>query len=399
MPTAETRRVLIIVENLPVPVDRRVWQEATTLREAGYQVSVICPAGKGCEARREVLDGIHIYRHPLPLEARGVLGFFAEYGAALCWEILLAWRVFLTRGFDVIHACNPPDNLFLIGGFFKLFGKRYLFDQHDPCPEMYEAKFGRRGIVHAFVRLAERLNYATADAVIATNASIRDVVLRRGKLPPERVHVVRSGPGAAWHAPVEPDPAWRQGRPHLVGYVGVMGNQDGVDLLLEGVRYLVHDLHRRDVQFVLLGDGPELPALRARAREFAIEDYCTFTGFVSDGARLRSALGSADVCVTPDPSNAYNDRCTMNKVLEYMALGRAQVQFDLPEGRAAAGEAALYARPNDPADLMDRVVELLDDPQRAAALGACGRRRVDEELAWRYEAPKLLRAYDQLFAT
>lgn len=391
-------RVLMIVENLPVPVDRRVWQEATTLRQAGYDVSVICPVGHGCDARREVLDGIHIYRHPLPVEARGPLGFALEYGAALCWEMWLAWRVWFTRGFDAIHACNPPDHLFLVAAPFALLGARYLFDQHDAYPHMYEVKFQRRGLLHALVRLTERLNFRWADVVIASSASLRDRATSSGNVDPERVHLVRSGPDLAHFPGVTPAKHWHNGRRHLVGYVGVMGSQDGVDLLLRGVRYLVHERGRTDVQFVCAGDGPELSGLRTLARELEVDPYVTFPGFLSDRVALHAAIGSADVCVTPDPSNIYNDTCFLNKVVEYMALGRAQVMFDLPEGRAAAQDAALYAPPNDPRALMDRVVELLDDPARARTMGATGRQRIEAELAWCHEAPALLRAYEQLFA-
>lgn len=398
MPATRPRRVLFIVENLPVPADRRVWEEATTLRAAGYEVSVICPTGKAYTARHEVLDGIHIYRHTLPMEARGAAAYLVEYGAALFWQFVLAWRVFLTRGFDAIHACNPPDNIFLVAMWFKPFGVRYVFDQHDVCPEMFESKFGGRGPLYQVMLLWERLTFWLADVAIVPNESHRRVAIERGRMAPERVHVVRSGPNLARLRRVDPDPAWRRGRQYLVAYVGVMGKQDGVDLLLEGVRYVVHDLHRTDIQFVLLGDGPEFDALQALADALDVAPYVTFAGFVSDTERLCSALSTADACVTPDPSSPYNDLCTMNKIMEYMALGKPQVQFDLPEGHASAGDTSLYAASGDVRDLMCKVMELLQDPERARALGDAGRRRVEDVLQWTHEQPKLLAAYDQLFA-
>ena len=390
------KRILIIVENLPVPFDRRVWQEATTLHAAGYEVSVICPVGKGCTRRREVIDGIHVYRHPLPLEASGVLGYALEYGAAFIWQALLAWRIFLTRGFDVIHACNPPDTIFLVGLMFKPFGRRFVFDHHDINPELYEAKFGRRDVFHRLLLWLERMTFRVADVSIATNLSYRRVALERGGMDPERVFVVRSGPDLSRVRRQAPDPALRRGRRFLVGYVGVMGRQEGIDKLLRAVDYIVHEAKRRDVQFVLVGGGSELERMRAYARELGVADHVTFTGRVPDDQML-AALSTADVCVNPDVANEMNDKSTMNKIMEYMALGKPIVQFDLAEGRYSAQEASLYAARNDEMDLAEKMLELLDDAARRQHMGEYGRRRVESSLAWEHEAPKLLQAYDRLF--
>lgn len=234
--------VLILVENLPVPFDRRVWQEACTLRDAGWTVSVICPTGKGCEKKFEAIDDIHVYRYNLPLEAAGAPGYLLEYGAALFWSLLLSLRVLLTRGFDVLHACNPPDLLFLIGGFYKLFGKKFVFDQHDLNPELYAAKFGRKDFLYRLLLGLERWTFRTADVAIATNESYRRIALERGGMPAERVFVVRSGPSLARLRIGPPDARLKRGRKHLVGYVGVMGRQEGIDLLLRAVRHLVFEL-------------------------------------------------------------------------------------------------------------------------------------------------------------
>jgi glycosyltransferase involved in cell wall biosynthesis len=391
------RRVLIIIENLPAPFDRRVWQEATALRDAGYGVSIICPTGKGYEAKCETIDDIAIYRHALPLEAKGAAGYLIEYAVALFWEFVLAWRVLFTRGFDVIHACNPPDDIFLIGGFFKLcFRKKFLFDHHDVNPELYEAKFGRRDFFYKVMLLWERLTFAIADVSIATNESYRQVAIERGKMHPAKVFVVRSGPSLERMRIVPPVPALKRGRRFLVGYVGVMGAQEGLDYLLRAARHIIHDLQRSDVHFGLVGSGSELESLKRQAVALGIADHVSFTGRVSDG-ELLAMLNTADVCVNSDSFNPMNDKSTMNKIMEYMALGKPIVQFDLTEGRFSAQGASLYARPNDAIDLGDKIVALLDDPARRAEMGRIGRARIEGELAWPFEVPKLLAAYAALW--
>ena len=391
------RRVLIIVENLPVPFDRRVWSEATTLVKAGYAVSVICPKGKGATSSYEVIDGVHIYRHPLPLEAEGALGYALEYGAALFWEFLLSLKVARQRGFDVVHACNPPDTIFLIGGFYRLFGKKFLFDHHDINPELYEAKFNRRDFGWKLMVWLERLSFRTANISIATNESYRDIAITRGGMAPDKVHIVRSGPNLDRVREVAPDPKWRNGRRFVVGYVGVIGKQEGLDLLLDSVEHLVKVRNRDDIQFVICGGGSELEAIKAETVARSLGDYVTYTGRCSDET-LFSALSTSDICVNPDRPTAMNDKSTMNKIMEYMALGKPIVQYEVKEGRFSAQDSSLYAAPNDPIDFGDKIVELLDDPERRAAMGAIGRERVRTELAWSHEAPKLLAAYGSLFA-
>jgi len=397
MASAGRRRVLIIVENLPVPFDRRVWQEATTLAGAGYAVSVICPKGKNYERGYEYLEGVHIYRHPLPIEANGAVGYAAEYALALFWQLVLAWRVYFAHGFDVIHACNPPDTIFIIGRLFKLFGKRFVFDHHDINPELYEAKFGRRDFFYRLLCRLERMTFRTADISIATNESYRRIAIERGGMAPERVHVVRSGPDLKRLKRVPPDESLKRGRRYLVGYVGVMGRQEGIDLLLRAVRYVVFSKKRTDIHFGLVGGGPELAALERYAAELGVADYVTFTGRVPDAELLRW-LNTADVCVNPDVANEMNDKSTMNKIMEYMALGKPIVQFDLTEGRFSALEASWYARRNDEVDLANKIVALLDAPAERERMGEYGRNRVVNALAWNHEAPKLLHAYEQLFA-
>ncbi|PCH59215.1 MAG: glycosyltransferase WbuB [Gammaproteobacteria bacterium] len=392
----KTRRVLFIVENLPSPFDRRVWQEATTLHGAGYEVSIICPVGKGYEEKYELIDGVHIYRHSLPLEAEGALGYLLEYTIALFWQFSLACRVLLTRGFDVIHACNPPDNIFLIGGFFKLFGKKFLFDHHDINPELYEAKFGRRDFFYKVMLAWERWTFKTANVSIATNESYKKIAIERGGMPEERVFVVRSGPKLDRLRIMPPVESLKQGRKYLVGYVGVMGKQEGIDYLLRAARHIVYEIGRKDVHFGLVGGGTSLDEMRCYAEELQVSEYVTFTGRVPDKDMLEM-LNTADVCVNPDVANEMNDKSTMNKIMEYMALGKPVVQFDLAEGRCSAQEASLYALKNDAEDMARKIVELLDNPERREVMGEFGRKRIEETLSWEHEAPRLLSAYDMLF--
>ncbi len=390
------KKILIIVENLPSPFDRRVWQEATTLYENGYEVNIICPTGKGYEKKFEVIDGIHIYRHSLPLEADGFVGYVLEYSVALFWEFVLAWKVLLTRGFDVIQACNPPDNIFLIGGFFKLLGKKFVFDHHDVNPELYEAKFGRKDFLYKVMLLLEQLTFKVADISIATNDSYRKIAIERAGMDPKKIFVVRSGPKLDRLKILSPVPELKKGRQFLIGYVGVMGKQEGIDSLLRSASYLIKDCGRTDIHFGLVGGGTELESMQNYAKELGIADYVTFTGRVPDKEMLKF-LNTADVCVNPDIANQMNDISTMNKIMEYMALGKPIVQFDLAEGRFSAQEASLYARKNDEEDMADKIVELLDSPELRKKMGEFGRNRVLNALEWKYEAPKLLKAYDKLF--
>jgi glycosyltransferase involved in cell wall biosynthesis len=389
------RRVLILVENLPSPFDRRVWQEATTLRDAGWTVSIICPTGKGYDKHFEVIEGVHIWRYDLP-EASGALGYLTEYSIALGWTLFLSLKVFFTRGFDVVHACNPPDLLYLIASFYKLFGRKFVFDHHDLCPELYEAKFGRRDLLYRLMLFFERWTFRIADVSIATNESYRKIAIGRGGMPADRVFVVRSGPSLERMKILPPDERLKKGRRYLVGYVGVMGKQEGIDYLLRAAAHLLHEHGRTDIHYGLVGGGTSFEEMKELAQALGIADYVTFTGRVPDDEML-AMLNTADVCVNPDEANPMNDLSTMNKVMEYMALGKPMVQFDLVEGRVSAQEASLYARRNDPADLAAKIAALLDDPELREQMGAFGQRRVREELEWRHEAPKLLEAYEVIF--
>ncbi|MDB5058050.1 MAG: glycosyl transferase group 1, partial [Chloroflexi bacterium] len=335
------KRVLMLVENAPFPQDRRVYQEAEALVTAGYQIRVICHAERG-QSRRERLHGMCIYRYPAPPAAQGVQGYIWEYIYSMAATFVLSLLVLLREGFDVIHAANPPDTYFVIAVFYKMLGKRFIYDHHDLAPEMYYARFGGRGsrlIFYALV-LLERLSCRLADHVIATNQSYKTVEMLRGKVPEGRITVVRNGPSERLHS-VDPDPDLRKRGTTIIVFAGVIGVQDGVDYLVRAVRHLVYDLGRRDVFCVIIGKGDARADCVALATELGLDGVVWFTGWLPEDVYLRY-LCTADICVAPDPSNPFTDRSTMGKIMEYMALGKPIVAFDLPEHRITAQRAALY---------------------------------------------------------
>lgn len=391
-------RVCIVVQNLPVPFDRRVWLEATTLARAGWQVSVICPKAKGFDESFEVLEDVHVYRYKLPVDAQGALGFVTEFAWCFVRTSMKTVRVALRgRGFDVLHVCNPPETYWPLGWVWKRLGKRFLFDHHDLSPEMYQAKFGGSGgVALAGLRFLERMTFRVADIVVTTNESHRLIAVERGGMRPGDVYVVRSGPDLGRLAVYPPDPGWRKGKRHLLVYLGEICRQDGVDHLVRAVRLLRDEIGRDDVHCVLVGGGPHQPAVKAYAEEVGAADLCTFTGRVSDEELCR-ILSSADVGVDPDPKNDWSDKSTMNKIMEYMFFGLPVVAYDLAETRVSAQAAAVYAEASSELDLAKRIDELLDDPDRRREMGDAGRARVREELAWEHSAPVLLAAYGRLW--
>ena len=343
------------------------------------------------------MAGVRVLRFR-PRAGRGdALGFAVEWAWATGAAFALSVRVLLRDGFDVVHAHNPPDTFWTLGALYKRLGKRFVFDHHDLAPEMYLARCGGRGsgLVYRTLLALERRSLRTADQVLAANASYRRSAIGRGGVPPGRVTVVRNGPDLRRFEHVRPErPEGADGRP-VVAYAGVIGRQDGVDVLLRAAAHLIHDLGRREALFVVVGDGDALEDLRRQSAALRLDDHVHFTGWLST-SRCLAMLAGADVCVVPDPSNPYNDASTMVKTMEYMALARAVVAFDLPETRISAGPAAVYARPNDEAALARAVAALLDDPRRRQALGEAGRRRVEDELSWPHSVPALLEAYGRL---
>ncbi|MGY1545145.1 glycosyltransferase family 4 protein [Streptomyces sp. MN6] len=386
------RRALILVENLSVPFDRRVWQECRTLRDAGWEVDVICPRGTKRDTEPEaVIEGVRIHRYPLRAATGGPAGYLKEYGAALWHTARLARKV---GPVDVVHACNPPDLLFLPALRLKRQGAKFVFDQHDLVPELYLSRFGRgKDLLYRGVCALERMTYRAADVVLATNESYKDVAVRRGGRRPEDVFVVRSAPDTERFRPVEPEPELRRGKPHLLCYLGVMGPQDGVDYALRALAKLRDELGRTDWHAVFVGAGDTFDAMVQLSRELGLADQVEFTGRVPDADLVRW-LSSADVCLSPDPCNPLNDVSTMNKVLEYMVMGRPIVSFDLKEARVSAGEAAVYAAGDDELEFARLVAQLLDDPEQRARMGKSGQERINGPLAWRNSQAALLAAYE-----
>lgn len=389
------QNVLIIVENLPVPNDRRVWLEATTLQKAGYNVSVISIKGKNASASREVLDDVHVYRYPTPPQTSGTLSFIIEF--AYCWimSFYLSLIVARKQGIDIIHACNPPETFWLIGWFYKLFGKKFLFDHHDLSPEMYYSRFGKKGTAYKLLILLEKLTFKTADIVMTTNETHKNIAIERGGYPADKIYIVRSGPDHHKLSPAEPDLSLKNGKPYMVSYLGVLNPQDGVDTVVHLADYMVKQMGRTDIQFVIMGSGDSLQDLKDLTTELGLNDYMHFTGWVELDT-IRAYLSTSDVCVDTMPKTPYSDAATMNKILEYMSVARPVAVFDLVESRVSAQTAAVYANPDDVPDLAQKVSDLLADEQKRQEMGQFGRQRIENELAWEHQQKNLLAAYEAI---
>ncbi len=388
-------KVLILVENLSVPFDRRVWREATALTEKGYKVTVICPRGKQYDReKREVIDNISIYRCNIHEADSGLLSYMYEYGQAIVKMMWLSMVVLFKEGFDVIQMCNPPDLLFFVALPYKLLGKKIIFDHHDLSPEAYLAKVGGKkpGIVHKVLSMLERITFAVADVVMSTNESYKKVAATRGGQNEKNVVVVRNGPDLNRVRLVETNPELKRGKKHMVFYIGTMGAQDGVDFLLRSVEHLAHSSGRKDFHVLVMGGGTELEKVKRYAAELKIDDVVEFTGRVTD-EKVVEALSTADVCVCPDPKTGLNDISTMNKTLEYMAVAKPVVAYDLKETRVSAGDAALYATANDEKDFADKIAQLFDSEDLRRQLGQIGKERIEQGLSWEHSKKKLYEAY------
>jgi glycosyltransferase involved in cell wall biosynthesis len=390
-------KILIIVENLPLPFDRRVWMESNTLRKEGYEIFIICPKGKGYDKDYEKINDINIYRHPLPPEKSSALGYLREYSHALFYEWKLARKIYKEHKFNVIQACNPPDFIFLVALWFKVLYKvKFVFDHHDLNPELYESKFNKRGFFYYFLKVAERLTFMSTDMVMSTNESYKEVAITRGHVEEDKVHVVRSGPDLSIFNLKPADNTYKKGRKFLVGYLGVMGEFDGVDHFIKAIGIIVNEIKRKDIQFCLIGSGPCFEDLKKLSTNLGINEYVEFTGRISD-EELLNRLSTCEVCVNADPLNPLNDKSTMNKILEYMALSKPIVQYDLIEGKRSAGEASLYAIPNDINDFAKKIIGLIDDEDKRIRMGRIGRKRMEDKLEWNHQSKKLINAYHNLF--
>jgi glycosyltransferase involved in cell wall biosynthesis len=394
------QRIVMLLENSPYPQDERVCNEANALTMFGHQVKVICPASPG-QPFHEVIDGVSVYRYPSPpTVGEGLVGYVSEYAYSMVAMGIISLLLHVRGGFDVIHAHNPPDTLVVLAAGYKLLGKQFVYDQHDLSSELYYARLKGKGnrLVYQVLRFFEHLSCQVADQIIATNESYKARQIEQAQVPEERVTVVRNGPNLnrlptlSLSADQSPHP----GEKIVIGYIGVMNVQDGVDLLLHALAHLVYDKGRTDVFCLLIGSGGALDDLKQLTTQLGLEQHVWFSGWISESRRWKYFLSLTDICVSPDPSNSFNDRSTMIKIMEYMALAKPVVVFDLPEHRRTAGEAAAYAEPNDIYDFANHVAQLIEEPVRRHKMGQIGRRRVERELAWPHQAKKLLQVYDML---
>jgi len=386
----------MLIENLSFPMDRRMRQEAIALQQAGYTVSVICPRGERQERKGfEICEGIRVYRYPLYWQASSAPGYIIEYlWALLCTFTLMLW-LFLRHGFDYVHAANPPDLFALLYTPFRLFGIRFIYDQHDLCPETYESKFHRRDFAYRILLRLERYSYKVADVVIATNQSFHEIARTRGNVPDEKLVIVRSGPDLKRFRATFPQPALKKGFPYMVVYLGVMSQQDGVDRVISAAHHLQQLRGGRDVLFSLIGKGDQWANLRQQARDLGVDGTVNFTGRIPDDELLQY-LSTADVCIAPDPPIPLNHMSTMNKIMEYMACAKPIVSFDLVESRRSAQDAAVYVEVDDAKRLAEEIDSLLNDPARRRRLGEHGQARVRNELDWSHSSRKLVEAYARL---
>jgi glycosyltransferase involved in cell wall biosynthesis len=392
-------KVLMLVENASWPGDQRVKNEAAALLEIGFQVSIICPKmSSGLQHQESYLcvGNLHVYRYSLPKTTRKYTAYLIEYTLAVLITFWLSLKVLFRHGFDVIHAANPPDLFFTIGFFYRLLGKKYIFDQHDLAPELFEVKFNHRMKVLQKIQLFfERCSYRVADMVLVTNFSQKENAIHRGGCTAGKVVVVRNGPDLERMKLVWPEPELKRGRRYLLAYVGEMAVQDGVEYTLYALDQLVHKCGRQDVSLVLMGNGQHASVLRVLAHELQLDEYIHFTGWVKSDELVRY-LATADIGLVPDPKNGLNEFSTLVKTMEYMAMQKPIVAFDLQETRFSAQESALYATPNSVEEFASHIETLLDDEALRVRMGVIGHQRVIEELSWDNTKKNLWLAYELL---
>lgn len=389
------KHVLFIVENSTVPIDPRVSREALTLKGQGYNVSVISPQKGGHIKDYEIMEGIEVYRHPMPHEAHGKLGFIYEYLNAFFWELWLSIKIFCKSPFHYIHAANPPDNIFLIALLFKLFGVKYVFDHHDICPETYLAKFNRKDIFYHLQTIFEKLTFKTADLVISTNESYKKIALERGHKTEEQVFVVRNGPDLSEVEFVPPNKKMKKGYKYLIAYVGVLGKQEGIENLLNIARHIINEKKRTDIKFMIVGRGTHRDFLIELSKKMGLEKKVEFTGYIPY-LELYEILSTADICINPEFKNSFTDKSTMMKIMDYMVFRKPIVQFDTTEGRVTAGEASLYIAGNSETKFADALIELLKDSDRRKKMGEAGWVRICKDLSWEKQQHNLIAAYEYM---
>ena len=386
------KHILFIIENYVVPFDVRVWSEALFAKEIGFDVTVISPRNERAKGRYEVIDGIEIYRHPMPIEAHGKFGFIFEYLNALFWEFLLSIRIFIKKPFQIIHGANPPDHIFLIALFYKLFGTKYIFDHHDLSPENYLAKFDKKDFLYKALLLMEKMTFKTANIVISTNESYKKIAQKRGGKKKNEVFVVRNGPRLSRYTFLPPNEKLKDGSDYLVAYLGFIGKQEGMDHLLRSVHYLVYKKNIKNIKFIVIGTGTIWQEMVDLSKKMGLSKYIQFTGFIPF-KNLCEILSTADVCVNPEFRNEFTDKSTMIKIMDYMVFGKPIVQHETTEGRVTAGDSAKYVQNNDEVDFAESIIELLNDPEQRRRMGEIGKKRIKEKLNWNLQKTNLKRAY------
>ncbi|HPQ42806.1 MAG TPA: glycosyltransferase family 4 protein [Syntrophales bacterium] len=389
------KHILFIVENQPLPSDVRVWSEIQAVKELGYDVTAISPVNERAKKKYEIIDGVEIFRHPMPVEAKTKAGFLFEYVNALFWELFLSVRIFLKKRFHIIHGANPPDHIFIVALFFKLFGTQYIFDHHDITPENYLAKFGKNTFVYKILLIMEMLTFKTADIVISTNESYKKIAINRGKKNRNKVFVVRNGPDMSKVIFMSPNERLKKGFDYLVAYLGVIGNQEGIDILLKTIHHIVYDKDIKNIGFMIIGTGPDWNNMVRLSKEMKIDKYVTFTGFIPY-KNLYEILATADVCVNPEFRNEFTDKSTMIKIMDYMVFGKPIIQFETTEGKVTAGNAALYLDKNDEVEFAEAIINLLNDPEKRKEMGKIATKRIKEKLNWDIQKVNLKKAYTYL---
>jgi glycosyltransferase involved in cell wall biosynthesis len=396
------KKILLIVENNSVPFDRRVWREALTLRDAGAIVAVICPVFGEDKTRYEVVEEIEVYRYPIKFSDGTVIGYFKEYVLAFSRTTWLLHKILFTKKhIDVVHVANPPDIFWPLAPYLRIFRTKFIFDEHDLSPETYLSRFeiplSEGGLVFRLLRMCQFLSYRLADAIISTNESYRDRVIGTKRVFARKTFVVRNGPDTRYFKSVQPSEELKRGHRFMAGYIGIMGKQDGVEYIIRAMDYLVHGRDFQQLIVYLIGTGDDLPRIKNLVATVDLGGFFVFPGRIPDAQALQ-ILSTADICLSPDPYNPLNDISTMNKIMEYMSLGKPIVSFDLKEARVSAGDSAVYVKNNRVEAFADGILALLNDPQKRTLMGVIGRKRVAEDLCWQKQSGKLLATYNHLLS-
>jgi len=409
----EVKNRILMLTQSSFPSDTRVRNEADALAKAGYNIRVIALRRYDYEKSSDIVDGVKIYRVPEVAlfkksqtnrswlksqfyRAKSALGYISEYLYFTTVCFFMSIYVALKDGFDAVHIHNPPNTLFLIGIFYQLFGKKFVFDCHDLEPELYLSRYNaKNNLIYKLLLLEEKCCLKFANVVITTNESYKEINIKRGRLEPGKIFVVRNGPDLTIFKQVKGvDRLKNMGKSILI-YIGVMGPQDGVDYLLRSLKELAYSLKRDDFYCLIIGKGDSVENLKKLKDDLQLQNYVEFTGRLQK-EELMPYLATADIGLEPNPSNPLSNLSTLIKVMEYMALAKPIVCFDLKETRFSAKESAIYVSPNNEIEFAKAIVSLMDNPNKRAYMGAAGQKRVKEKLAWQHVSKNLLLAYESV---